>query len=464
MLRTTGARRSLRPGATRSCSGDDDGATTTAPATTTPAPHDRQRRRRTAVTHRHDRRRRSPPTAPGPCSPGWIRSPCSTPSRAPSSTLVDATGDVVARDRRRAGSLLFRDVPAGTVHDPQRAALTSETFEVAAPDELPPPSFYAEQAAGRRLRLPGRPATARRCRSTSPCPAPPTAGPYPTVVEYSGYAAEQPRRRHVRPDLQRPRLRLRRREHPRHGLLRRLVPLLRGRPDRSTATTSSRRSPPSRGCSATASGWSASPTPASASSSSPRRSRRASPPSPRCRSSTTAYARRLYPGGIFNTGFAVHWTAQRMRGGGARRPGVDGRTHRRRRRRSARTTRSCACRTPTSSSRDRGQPVLTDELAAPIAPRLVRRRHRRPGASSPAPGRTSRPAATSPTMLDRLHRHRPLLRHASSTACTPSRSGPACSPRLVEFLDLYVAERVPSLAAARQVAPVLSSVLTAPTR
>ncbi len=54
-------------------------------------------------------------------------------------------------------------------------------------------------------------------------------------------------------------------------------------PNCSTATTSSRPSPPNRGCSDTGSGWSASPIPASASSSWHRHSRRASPRSRRCR-------------------------------------------------------------------------------------------------------------------------------------------------------------------------------------
>ena len=178
-------------------------------------------------------------------------------------------------------------------------------------------------------------------------------GPFPTVVEYSGYDPSDPTGSGVGLAAagHRPRLRLGRREHARQRLQRRLVRLLRADPGAPTATTPSRRSPPSRGCRATRSGWSASPTRASASSTSPP----TQPPSLLAITplsvvdSSALYT--LYPGGILNDGFALELGAASA----TSRPPRSARSGRRRGSTAATTcaarTSCCACRTPGSRRR-----------------------------------------------------------------------------------------------------------------
>ena len=158
------------------------------------------------------------------------------------------------------------------------------SFHVLAVDDHPPTSLYSSQVVN-----PGyqyvtiRDGAQLSIMTRFPDPSQFGPGPYPTVIEYSGYGPSNP-------------------DGPEPGT--ELATLMgfatvgvniRGsgcaggsstcstRPSSPTATTSSRPSPANRGCCTTRSGWSGSPTAASASCSRRRPGHRAWPPSPRCR-------------------------------------------------------------------------------------------------------------------------------------------------------------------------------------
>jgi uncharacterized protein len=109
--------------------------------------------------------------------------------------LVDADGTAVAHGRADdAGSFLFRDVTAGTgyrVRSGGSPAVRSDRLTVLGPDEHPTSSFYAAQ----RLEPGFGYLTTRDHTSLAVdvrLPGPPEDGPYPTVVEYSGYDPANP--------------------------------------------------------------------------------------------------------------------------------------------------------------------------------------------------------------------------------------------------------------------------------
>ena len=121
----------------------------------------------------------------------------------------------------------------------------------------------------------------------------------------------QPRRAPARDAAgQPPGLRRRRRQHARHRLLGRRVRRVQPGPGRRRLRRRRDRRPPAVGAARHGPAWSASATRASASSTSPRPGRRTSPPSRRCRSSTTCGAS-SGPGGIYNSGFTRAWLAMR---------------------------------------------------------------------------------------------------------------------------------------------------------
>ena len=108
-------------------------------------------------------------------------------------TLVDRHGATV--DTRRAGSLgaaVFRDVTPGAGYRVRHGATRSGTFTVL-PDRSTPPStkLYGQKipAAGYGY-LTTRDGTKLAINVTLPGPA--NGGPYPTVVEYSGYGYANP--------------------------------------------------------------------------------------------------------------------------------------------------------------------------------------------------------------------------------------------------------------------------------
>ncbi len=119
--------------------------------------------------------------------------------RAPPATameVVDAAGAVLATaPTDELGSLVFRLLPPGTgyavrpVADPADYTGPFDVVSVAA--SLPPESFYAAQTLS-----PGFGYLTMRDGTTlsvfTTLPGPPENGPYPTVVNYSGYSPSQP--------------------------------------------------------------------------------------------------------------------------------------------------------------------------------------------------------------------------------------------------------------------------------
>jgi predicted acyl esterase len=120
--------------------------------------------------------------------------------------LVDARDRVVRTARAdRAGALILRSVPAHAsyrVRDATDHARRSSLVSVTAVSDVPDPSFYAAQKLGPGYQY----VTTRdgtRLAVNVRLPGPPEQGPYPTVIEYSGYDvanpdAEQPASRFAR--------------------------------------------------------------------------------------------------------------------------------------------------------------------------------------------------------------------------------------------------------------------------
>lgn len=107
--------------------------------------------------------------------------------------LIDANGTAVQTGTAdENGTLIYRDVVAGegyTVRDASGA--TSAAFTVRTPDDVPDQSFYASQEIGPGYGyLETRDGTLLAYNAI--LPGPPENGPYPTVVEYSGYDPANP--------------------------------------------------------------------------------------------------------------------------------------------------------------------------------------------------------------------------------------------------------------------------------
>jgi uncharacterized protein len=105
----------------------------------------------------------------------------------------DPTGDVVASgDVDAQGSLVFRAVAPGE-YRLASATEASDVFVVADRTEVPPASLYENQAllpAGGFGYITTRDGTTLSANVVLPGPA--DQGPYPTVIEYSGYAPSNP--------------------------------------------------------------------------------------------------------------------------------------------------------------------------------------------------------------------------------------------------------------------------------
>jgi predicted acyl esterase len=109
--------------------------------------------------------------------------------------LLDGNGDVAARGTAdAAGSFLFRDVAPGrgyTVDPGATATTTSPSVRVVAPDDHPDAAFYAGQQLVPGFQyLTTRDGT--KLAANVVLPGPVEDGPYPTVVEYSGYDPANP--------------------------------------------------------------------------------------------------------------------------------------------------------------------------------------------------------------------------------------------------------------------------------
>ena len=320
-------------------------------------------------------------------------------------TSVDLAGDTVrTRTTDANGTLTFRYVRPGRGYRVRasrlvrRAAIRSGHRHH--PRSTARPGDRQLPEAQQRLRLPHHPRRHHRSRTWSRLPGPPEDGPYPTVIEYSGYDPANPDVAAAeRADRQRARVRHGRRQHPRHGLLGRLVPVLRARAgtDGYDAVETVAAQPWVLNHKVGMVGISypgisqlyAAPDP-------PAEPGRASP-----RSSVLddGFRDPAAPGGIFNDGFALSWVEDRAtrRSRPAKRWAQE--AHRRRRRDRAPTTRA---------ARPEPRPaqlIDTTPYFPTTATSATRSRRRRSSTRStcrcswPARGRTSRPAATSPTML-----------------------------------------------------------------
>ncbi len=351
--------------------------------------------------HPTTRRRRTRPSSPGAAS-SRSRSPVRHPGRRCGSS--PPTGTSVRRGTSDAtGALLLRDVPPGAgyrVEEPGGAR--SAPLRVLAEDEHPPHGFYASQHLGPGYQyLTTRDGT--QLAVNVRLPGPPDAGPYPTVVEYSGYDPANPDGNQAAMRLaQILGVRDRRREHAWHRMLGRRMGLLRAAPGARRLRRDRGRSRPSRGSRTAGSGWSGSPTPGITqlfvAATRPPHLAAITPLSV----IADTYRGVLYPGGILNTGFAVPWAEDRQsdaepRAGG--RPGV-GEATRRGGRRDVRGQPGAARADPRRARRDRAERATTDPTVS-----TTRRRRSSSTASTsrpswPARGRTSRPAGTGPTLID----------------------------------------------------------------
>ncbi len=162
----------------------------------------------------------------------------------------------------------------------------------------------------------------------------------------------------------------------------------------------------------------------------------------------------LYPGGILNTGFAVEWANARTReaqpeGQGWSTDQIEAGDD------------TCAAnqllrlQNPDLLALITASPFWTDELAAELAPRLFVDQVTVPTFVAGA-WQDEQTGGHFATMLDRFTGTEQLYATLVNGLHTES-IGPAVLPRFVEFLDLYVAERTPSLDVARGIAPIFAS-------
>jgi len=164
----------------------------------------------------------------------------------------------------------------------------------------------------------------------------------------------------------------------------------------------------------------------------------------------------LYPGGILNTGFAVPWAADRAAQAlpegsawSADRIAAGDEV--------CATNQQVRLQTPDLLALIAANEFWTDEVAAELAPRLFVDEISVPTFLA-GTWQDEQTGGHFPTMLDRFsgtdHFYASLTNGLHIDAL-----GPAVLPRLIEFLDLYVAERTPSLAVARLVAPIAGAAL-----
>ncbi len=162
----------------------------------------------------------------------------------------------------------------------------------------------------------------------------------------------------------------------------------------------------------------------------------------------------LYPGGILNTGFAVPWIAERLEEArpegqawaAARIAGGDD---------ECTANQTLRLQNPDLLQETYDNPYWTDAVAAEIAPRLFVDRITVPTFVAGA-WQDEQTGGHFATMLDRFTGTDQFYATLVNGLHTES-IGPSVFPRYLEFLDLYVAERTPSLAAARGVVPLLAA-------
>lgn len=162
----------------------------------------------------------------------------------------------------------------------------------------------------------------------------------------------------------------------------------------------------------------------------------------------------LYPGGILNTGFAVEWAEERVRE--AQPEGQRWTTDRiEAGDQQCATNQRLRLQNPDLVATITANPFWTDEVAAELAPRLFVDRINVPTFVAGA-WQDEQTGGHFATMLDRFTGTEQFYATVTNGLHTES-IGPAVLPRLIEFLDLFVAERTPSLGIARSLAPVLGA-------
>ncbi len=166
-----------------------------------------------------------------------------------------------------------------------------------------------------------------------------------------------------------------------------------------------------------------------------------------------SYNATLYPGGMLNTGFAVPWTEERLEQ--AQAEGQEWAAVR-----IADGDEECATnqllrgQNPDLLAEIEANPFWSADTAAELAPRLFVGQIEVPTFVAGA-WQDEQTGGHFATMLDQFTGTDHLYASLVNGLHTES-IGPGVLPRLVEFLDLYVAKRTPSLDAARDVAPVLA--------
>ena len=176
------------------------------------------------------------------------------------------------------------------------------------------------------------------------------------------------------------------------------------------------------------------------------------------------YQGTLYPGGILNTGFAANWGAERF---DSAKPSIDpdgnptdegqGWTLDQ----IATGDEECAANQDVRlQNPDTSEEIRTNEFYVPaigddISPRLFVDKIEVPTFLAGA-WQDEQTGGRFPTMLDRFTGTDRFYATMVNGLHTESIS-PAVLPRMLEFLDLYVAKRTPDLAPARAVAPILAA-------
>ncbi|NND73610.1 MAG: CocE/NonD family hydrolase [Ilumatobacter sp.] len=362
------------------------------------------------------------------------------------------------------GSLLFRGVEPGDFYFVESAVSRDGPFQVLSRDTHPNPAFFAEQ----RLPAPGYGYITMRDGTTLAAnvvlPGPVEDGPYPTVVEYSGYTPADPEGQ---------------------GFADLFTPLGYAYVGVNMRGT---------GCSGgsfryfeyaqsidgydvieavAAQPWVFDNRVGMVGVSYPGISQlfvaQTQPPSLAAITPFSviddSYNSTLYPGGLLNTGFAVEWTQDRV---DQARPAVDpagaildegGQSWAKDRIATGddecTANQSMRLQNPDLISEVFDTPFYEADVGDEISPRLFVDLINVPTFVAGA-WQDEQTGGRFPTMLDRFTGTEHLYVSLMNGLHTES-IGPANFPRWVEFLDLYVAQRTPTLDTARTIAPILAS-------
>jgi predicted acyl esterase len=447
------------------CSGGGEAATTSttdAATTTTAAPAETSAPATTAPTTTAPVPTSTEPVTPTPApatftvTPGTEQVTVTDAEAGRTLSLFDASGSVVATGAvDAAGALLFRDLPGGETFAVGDEAERSDSVATLRRDEHPRPDFYAEQ----RLPTDGLGYITTRDGTTLSAsvwlPGPAEEGPYPTVVEYSGYTPSDPDSVGF-PDT------FVQFGYAYVGVNIRGTGCSGGSFDYFEYTQSLDGYDVIE--TVAAQPWVQNHVVGMVGVSYPGISQlfvaQTQPPSLSAITPFSVIAdsaiSTLYPGGILNTGFAVEWAQDRVDDGRpeGQRWAAD---------RIAAGDDACAAnqdlrlQNPDLLAEIAANPFWTDDVAAVIAPRLFVDRIEVPTFVAGA-WQDEQTGGHFATMLDRFtgtdHLYATLVNGLHTESI-----GPAVLPRYIEFLDLYVAERTPSLGRARPFVGLLAGTL-----